>query len=715
MPSRSWRTTFIVAVGVLAAVLIFNAYLALRLLAFGSGEAGRLEIGLVFALAAGGLAGAVYLLVWRSYRRVVAQLTEQVAQLRTNPLSHALAARGSTLLDRQELAPVLVEIERLADCYRKALAEVVVAKEEIEKLVGSGLQGIPAHQAALPLTTSSRLRMVARLAPNRHWTAATPPLLKFLSCSLRDVLARPFAECVHPDDDAAVAHSLSEALRDGEAHNTTFRVLVPYSPGLAGAAIAIAAAKANGQPSAQITERYLQMDVLTTFTDTGAPLHLRCHFLDVTSRVQTEHELLRRTQELSLANDRLRQTNQDLERLKESYRDLYHQSPVLYFGLDPDGQFVALNETMSRTLGYERNKLLRQPYTRLLTPDSRAAYDRDPTVLQRTGELETQWVKADGSVIDMWVVTTTIRDADGHFVRSRSAAHDVTERKRLATALRTQADQLAEANDSLRRINQELAEFTYVVSHDLKEPLRTLQAFSTFLAQDYGGVLGGEGREYLDHLIEASRRLGLLIDDLLSLSRAGRVIHTPRPFAWDDVLRVTLGDRRDLIQRRKAVVRVAGPLPAVTGDAERVIQLLANLVVNALKYNQSEVPEVVIGARDDAEPFATLYVRDNGIGIAPEYHEQIFRMFRRLHRREEYEGTGAGLTICKRIVEAHGGRLWLESEPGRGSTFFFTLPRVPTARPANGVQPLRRTPPQHQHRTAVPTSAASVAAAPTEL
>jgi signal transduction histidine kinase len=137
-------------------------------------------------------------------------------------------------------------------------------------------------------------------------------------------------------------------------------------------------------------------------------------------------------------------------------------------------------------------------------------------------------------------------------------------------------------------------------------------------------------------------------------------------------------------------------------------------VGNALKYNQSCLPEVVIGALDDQEPFATLFVRDNGIGIAPEYHEQIFRMFRRLHRREEFEGTGAGLTICKKIVEAHGGRIWVASVPGQGSTFYFTLPRAPDGRRSNGVQPIRRTPQPQQYRHTLLAAAEDLKAAAVE-
>src|SRR5262249_31056211 len=316
------------------------------------------------------------------------------------------------------------------------------------------------------------------------------------------------------------------------------------------------------------------------------------------------------------------------------------------------------------------------------------------------GAVETAWVTADGQIREVWVGTSTIKDPDGAVVRSRCAAADITERNQLARAVIGRARELEKANVQLRHTNQELEEFTYVVSHDLKEPLRTLEAFSGFLAEDYAPQLADEGREYISHLTEASRRLGALIDDLLTLSRAGRVIGAPRPLDWDVILGTLLADLQQLIHRRPGtVVRVDGTLPAVQGDPERVTPLLANLVSNALKYNESDAPEVVIGALADSdEAEATLYVRDNGMGIDPRYHEQIFRIFRRLHGRGQYEGTGAGLAICKKIVEAHGGRLWVESAVGRGSTFYFTLPRSPATKPAAA-------PPRRPHEGTDPTVA----------
>jgi PAS domain S-box-containing protein len=576
---------------------------------------------------------------------------------RENPSPRALSQPESTEEVGTELRPLSEPLERLVTAYRHALSGLVRAQEELEGYRGQP-SGDRTGRGPWQAVTASRQRMVVRLAPTLHITAATPALQQFLGRSADELTGRPFLDLVCPGDAPALLKTLDNALEDGEGHDITFRVLLSDS-------------------QTDAPQRHLQMDVMTAYAPTGEPLHLRCHFVDVTDRIRTEAELRRRTEELSEVNSRLRTINTDLQRLKESYSDLYHQAPVLYFSLDGKGRLVACNDSLLRVFGYGRKELIGQPYTILLEPAGRAAYEADPAAMQRPGEAESRWVKRDGSAIDVWIATTTIKDLNGAFYRSRSVARDVTERNQLANALRATADEVSRANDRLRRINQELEDFTYVVSHDLKEPLRTLEAFSTFLARDFGNILVGEGQDYLKHLIEASRRLRDLIDGLLALSRAGRIIGTPRAFSWQEAHEIALGDLSDLIQRRGASVRVDEPLPAAVGDPERMVQLLTNLISNGVKYNSSDHPVIVIGAtpsRDDR--FVTMFVRDNGIGIDPQFHSRVFRIFRRLHRREEVEGTGAGLAICKKIVEAHGGRIWIESAAGEGASFYFTLPKL---------------------------------------
>jgi PAS domain S-box-containing protein len=609
-------------------------------------------------------------------RATVRELSAQVAALRERPDAPPPRAEGADLFPLQD------QLDALARCYHKALGEAATRSDSEEALRAQP----PAEASASSLGRAddemgrSLFRglgvhhlMVARLRPDFTWVDVTPALGELLGHPQEHLAGRPLADLVPKDDHPRLLDSLQEALETGEGHNIVFRVR-----------------------TAAGDERQLQMDVLTRYGEDDTPLRLRCHFLDITERVRAERELRRRTEEVSQANTRLQRINQDLERLKESYRDLYHNAPVLYFSLDPQGRFATCNETMVRTLGFTREELYGQPYARLLPPEARARLALDQAAFRMPGEVETKWLKKDGTVIDVWIRSMPLLNEAGQFLRSRSAAQDVTERNRLANDLRTKAEELHKANTQLRRINRELDDFTYVVSHDLKEPLRSMEAFSNFLAQDYGAQLGPEGHENINQIIQASRRQSALIDDLLALSRAGRITRAPQQFDLGTVVETVRSDLADLIQRKGATVRVEGQLPTVSGDPQRLTQLLANLVGNGLKYNTSAQPEVVIGTDPtamapgsepelglDAEPPArpeepagvTVFVRDNGIGIEPRYHQQIFRIFQRLHRLEDYEGNGAGLAICKKIIEAHGGRLWVQSQLGQGATFYFTLPR----------------------------------------
>lgn len=233
---------------------------------------------------------------------------------------------------------------------------------------------------------------------------------------------------------------------------------------------------------------------------------------------------------------------------------------------------------------------------------------------------------------------------------------------------------LQETADNLARINAELEAFTYSVSHDLKEPLRTVEAFSQFVLEDYGDRLDDEGRDYLQKLSNAAAHMKRLIEDLLALSRIGRRTDIANAVDVRLIVAQILEGFGATISEKKATVDVATDLPLVNGDAPRVEQIFGNLIANALKFSASEAPRITVGVRTVGDGTRAFYVQDNGIGIDPVYHERIFGIFQRLHRREEYEGTGAGLAIVKRAVEALDGRIWVESALGSGTTFLFVLP-----------------------------------------
>lgn len=245
------------------------------------------------------------------------------------------------------------------------------------------------------------------------------------------------------------------------------------------------------------------------------------------------------------------------------------------------------------------------------------------------------------------------------------------------TQIERQAAELERRNAELDRINRELEEFTYIASHDLKEPLRGIRAYSEMLREDYDAALDDEGRRRLDKMADLCQRLESLIADLLTYCRVGGMRPTMSTVDLDTVAEEVLDMLQPAVEDRKAKVEVDGPLPQVSGDAMMLGLALANLISNGLKFNRSRCPQVEIGTTSGEQP--TLYIRDNGIGIDARHHEAVFAMFRRLHGRREYEGSGAGLSIVRKVVDSHGGRVWLESEPGKGTTFYLALPPATAA------------------------------------
>jgi len=245
---------------------------------------------------------------------------------------------------------------------------------------------------------------------------------------------------------------------------------------------------------------------------------------------------------------------------------------------------------------------------------------------------------------------------------------DVTELKHLEESLRDQTR-------NLELSYEKLEEFSSVVSHDLKEPLRTIETFSGFLLEDYEGRLEEEGVEYLNTLRRTSSRMRDLINDLLSLAR----VHVDSAaFERINTQRLLEEIQEDLDARLRGVnLQVAENLPPVRGSRVRIGELFSNLIVNAIKYNDKALPTVRVDWTEDGRnDRITFFVEDNGIGIEARYQERIFGIFEKLNPREDIEGTGAGLAICKRIVEEHGGRIWVNSEVGKGSTFYFTIPKA---------------------------------------
>jgi PAS domain S-box-containing protein len=293
-------------------------------------------------------------------------------------------------------------------------------------------------------------------------------------------------------------------------------------------------------------------------------------------------------------------------------------------------------------------------------------YDVEYRLRHKSGEY--RWFRARGKAS---------RNAAGEPLRMSGSIQDVTDRKRAEETLARRADEL-------RRSNEELEQFAYVASHDLKEPLRMVASYTRLLAEEYEDLLDDEGKKYIGYATDGAKRMQALIDDLLAYSRVGRVEAPPQPVDLNDVMGVVRDNLASLLEESAGLLEV-GELPTIAGNPTVLVQLLQNLVANAIKFRGDKPPLIWVSCqhRDDE---LVIAVEDNGIGIAPQYHQRIFQVFQRLHSRSEYEGTGIGLAVCKKIVEQSGGRIWIESEPGQGTTFYFTLPQEHSHPPAKELE-----------------------------
>lgn len=375
--------------------------------------------------------------------------------------------------------------------------------------------------------------------------------------------------------------------------------------------------------------------------------------------------------ERKLAEAKMEEVNAALSESEERFRHLFANSPDAVIMIDPHASNVAwpivdCNEAACRMNGYTREELLGQSVDILNvepgTPEERAEYLER---LRREGlvSIETDHRHKDGHAFPVEISTSVISLNGRELVMGID--RDITERRRLEKEAADRAEDLA-------RSNQELEQFAYVASHDLQEPLRIVAGYAQLLTKRYRGTLGQDADEFIEYMVDGVRRMQELIDALLQYSRVGRKGREMAPVDLDVAFDDAMANLRAAIEESQARV-TRDDLPDVVADRLQLAQLFQNLIGNALKFKGEEPPAVHVGAeRHNGEWI--LEVRDNGIGIEPQYVDRIFDIFERLHSRERYDGTGIGLSICKKIVERHGGRIWVESDAGHGSAFRFTIP-----------------------------------------
>jgi PAS domain S-box-containing protein len=336
-----------------------------------------------------------------------------------------------------------------------------------------------------------------------------------------------------------------------------------------------------------------------------------------------------------------------------------------------DGIITSWNKGAEIIYGYLAEEVLGKNFS-ILEPDNFKGEIKQFSEKIKTGEkiehYETSRLKKDGTIINVSVSLSPVFDTSGKLVALSAIVRDITERKKAGEILKSKLEELA-------RSNEELEQFAYVSSHDLQEPLRMISSYLQLLQRRYQGSLDDKADKYIYYAVDGASRMQNLINDLLEFSRVTTRARDPVPMDSEFILDQVLSNLEVFIEENEATVSHCS-LPEVMADYSQMVQVFQNLIINGIKFRSEEAPQIHISA-EKKESEWVFSVQDNGIGIDPQYSKKIFEVFKRLHKKEEYPGTGIGLAICKKIVERHGGRIWVESELDKGSTFYFTLPISP--------------------------------------
>jgi PAS domain S-box-containing protein len=335
------------------------------------------------------------------------------------------------------------------------------------------------------------------------------------------------------------------------------------------------------------------------------------------------------------------------------------------------------NHTIIRSLEHDRifgyKELLPmwtyEMFLEHVLPDDRATVDakfHHSAETRSDYSIECRIRRRDGEVRWIWAAGRHPTDEAGIPLRRMTGiVQDITERKQYEE----EREQLL---TRVLRSNKELEQFAYIASHDLQEPLRTVASFTRLLEKRYADKLDSDAKEFIHFAMDGALRMQKLIDDLLTYSRVGSQDNPFKPSDCNHLLDQAISNLRVAIEENHAVI-TRNNLPTINCNSLQMVQLFQNLIGNAIKFHSADIPQIHISAehKDDEWLFS---IQDNGIGIDPQYKDRIFKIFQRLHSRDEYPGTGIGLALCMKIVELHNGKIWMESELGKGATFYFSLP-----------------------------------------
>ena len=356
------------------------------------------------------------------------------------------------------------------------------------------------------------------------------------------------------------------------------------------------------------------------------------------------------------------------EKASSDLASIVENSDDAIIGKNLDGIITSWNNGAEKIYGYSASEAIGRNIS-LLIPEN---YPDDTSLMLenirkdvKVFNHETKRLTKDGKIIDVSITVSPIINSDGLIIGASTIARDISHRKMME-------DELQETLIKLKRSNSELEQFAYVASHDLQEPLRMISSFLQLLQMRYSGQLDSDADEFINFAVDGAKRMQELIQDLLAYSRVTTKGNEFKDIKMEEALEQALMNLKISIEENNAII-THDSLPIISADYSQMIQLLQNLIGNSIKYRSDKTPKIHISAQEKDNQWI-FSVEDNGIGIDSQYSDQVFQIFKRLHTNDEYKGTGIGLAITKRIIERHSGRIWVESELGKGSKFYFTIP-----------------------------------------
>lgn len=363
-----------------------------------------------------------------------------------------------------------------------------------------------------------------------------------------------------------------------------------------------------------------------------------------------------------------------LEEQAKRCQNIIERAPIGIYQSTPDGKFLLANRSLLKMMRLDNFEelVLIDLEKEWYHPDFPRSKFKEQ--LERDGEVtgfESVWMRKDGVPIIVRENAIAVRDANGGMMFYEGTVEDISDCKKAEIALTKAHEELMGKAVELERFNRDLGQFAFAASHDLLEPLRMITCYTALLEKRLQDQLDPDTREYIGYTMEGARRMYQMINDLLAFSNVARQRISPQPIRAKEVLERVLRNLKTSIDESCATVTYDS-LPVVMADEIQLELLFQHLIENAIKYQNSKSPEVHVSAKKNENQWI-FSIRDNGIGIHPRYFESIFALFKRLHTHEKYSGTGVGLAVSKRIVEGHGGQIWVESEMGKGATFYFSI------------------------------------------